>query len=314
MSQPSVSEVQVVDPVLTNILVGYKNSDSRYVASRVFPSVSIGTQTATYYIMTKKYWFLDQMERRAPGSAYPRTGFSLSSATTTAQMWGLEHPIPDEVAANNQVPMGLEQAGTSFLANQSMLRKERAWAADFMTTSVWATDGSASAGKWSLDTSNPVADVQTAVRTISQSAAVDANTMVIGEIVRDRLVNHPDVISRLQYVKEASISAVNSALSTIFGINILVARAIYNTANEGQDASMSPIIDDDALILYVAPSPGIFTPSAGYTFSWAGGGGDGQMYRYYENQTDSKVIKVKEAWDQKAVCTDCGYFYADIVD
>ena len=36
MAQPTHSEVQAVDPVLTNMLVGYSQADSRFVASKAF--------------------------------------------------------------------------------------------------------------------------------------------------------------------------------------------------------------------------------------------------------------------------------------
>lgn len=313
--QPTLGTIQAVDPVLTNMLVGYKQDDSRFVASRAFPVVPVEKDSGTYYIFTKKYWFLDQMEQRAPGTDFARSGYAVSSTTYTTLQWGLEHVIPDEHRANNQVPMGLEQAGVQWLAQQSLIRKERAFASDFMATSVWGTDDNNSTTDWDDFTSgDPFNDVLTAKRTISNNTGNDGNTMVLGYIVHQALQNHPDIVDRIKHVQVAGPGNVETALSSLFDVpNYLVGKATYNSANEGQTFSASAIIDDDCLVCYVSPTPGIMQPSAGYTFAWDGGGGAGVISSYRDDKVDSDILKSKEQWDQKAVATDVGYFFADVV-
>lgn len=315
MAQPTHSEVQAVDPVLTNMLVGYKQGEDRFVANQVFPLIPVEKQGFTYYIMTKKYWFADEMKSRAPGAAYARSGYNVTTTTGYANTWGLEHPIADEARKNNQMPMSLEQSGLQWLAQQSLIRRERAFAADFMATSVWATDDNNSTTDWDDFTSgDPVNDVLTARRTISNSTGQDANAMVLGFIVHQALVNHPDIIDRVKYTRDGLLGTVEQILAQAFGVGkYLVGKSSYNSANEGQTFSASAIIDDDCLVTHISAAPGIMTASAGYTFTWDGGGGDGAIVQYREEQTDSDILKDKEAWDQKAVATDLGYFFADVV-
>jgi hypothetical protein len=315
MAQPTHSEVQVVDPVLTNMLVGYQQAETRFVASRMFPVVPVELQGFTYYTFTKKYWFLDEMKSRTPGAAYARSGYSLTSSTGYANTWGLEHPIPDEVEKNNQVPMSLHQAGVKWLAQQSLIRKERAFSADFMVTGVWGTDDSNATTDWDDFTNgDPFNDVLTAKRTISNSTGLDANTMTLGYIVHVGLQNHPDIVDRIKHVQVAGLGNVETALKSLFDLkDYNVAKASYNSANEGQAGTYAAIIDDDALICYCTPTPGLFEASAGYTFAWAGHGGTGSIYTYREDQTDSDILKIKEGWDQKVVASDVGYFFSDVV-
>ena len=68
MSQPTINQVQAVDPVLTNMLVGYQQADNRFIADRLFPQVQVDKDSGTYYILTKKYFFLNEMQERAPGA------------------------------------------------------------------------------------------------------------------------------------------------------------------------------------------------------------------------------------------------------
>ena len=315
MAQPTHSEIQAVDPVLTNMLVGYMQADDRFIASRLFPSVPISTQSATYYAFTKKYWFLDTMQKRAPGGVFARSGYGVETATTTAALWGLEHPIADEARSNNQMPMDLERAGLQWLAQQSLIRKERAFAADFFINGVWGTSDNNSTTDWDDFTSgDPVNDVLTARRTISNNTGQDGNTLAVGYIVHQALVNHPDLVDRVKYVQAATMANVEGAIAAAFGVsNYLVGKASYNSANEGQTFSASAIIDDDALVCYVAPQPGIMSASAGYTFSWGGGGGLGSISTYRDQSVKSDVLQHSEAWDQKAVATDLGYFFVDVV-
>lgn len=315
MSQPTHSEIQAVDPVLSNMLVGYMQADDRFIASKVFPEVPQDKQSGTYYVFGKKYFFLDSLKQRAPGGQFARGGYGVSTATTLANIWGLEHPIADEARSNNQMPMQLEQAGLMWLAQQSLIRKERAFAADFFANSVWGTTDNNSTTDWDDFTSgDPVNDVLTARRTISNNTGYDGNTMAMGYIVHQALVNHPDIIDRVKYVQTATLSSIESALAACFGVsNYWVSKASWNSANEGQAFSASAIVDDDCLVCYVSSAPSVMSASAGYTFSWGGGGGLGSIATYRDQSVKSSVLQHSEAWDQKAVATDVGYMFLDVV-
>jgi hypothetical protein len=276
--QPTTSSLQAVDPVLTNMLVGYLQSQDRFVASQAFPPVATEKDSGTYYLFTKKYWSLDAMKYRAPGGHFARSGYGVSSTTFATVQWGLEHPIPRENRANSQVPLDLETAGVSWLSQMSLIRKERAFSADFMKSSVWGTTDSNSATDW--------------------------DDFVSG-----------DPVTNVQYTTPGTLANVRQILANVLDVqSLLVSKATYNTANEGQTYTGGAIIDDDCLVCNVASTPGIMTASAGYTFNWAGGGGMGAIApMYYENQTKSDVIQISEQWDQKVVASDVGYIFLDIV-
>lgn len=315
MPLPTVNDVQPVNPVLTNMMLGYQQSDDRFVASRAFPAVSVDKDSGTYMIFDKKYWFVDGLVARAPGAPFARTGFGASSAIYTTKQWAISEALADEIRANSQAPMDLEAATLQHIAQLSLIRKERAFAADFMTTSVWATDDNNSATDWDdFSAGDPVSNIQTAVRTISNSTGQLANTMVCGFIVAQALENHPDILDRMKYVQAATQQNVRAVMASVLGLeNLLVSLASYNSANVGQAVSQAAIIDDDALIMYVNPAAGVFGATAGKTFAWEPGGGLGGVRMYRDEGSDADVIKHKEQWDQKAVATDCGYFFADIV-
>jgi len=317
MTLPTINDVQPIDPILTNLLIGYQQADARFVATKVFPSVTVDKDNGTYMIFDKKYWFADEMKPRAPGQVYPRCEFGASTGTYKTLQWALAKSIADETRANSQIPMDLEQATLKWLAQQNMIRLERSWAADFMTTSVWqgATDDTTSTDWDDFSAGDPVANVLATKRAISVKTGYDPNTLVVGFIVWEALVNNPDLMDRVKNTQAATIQNMNGALASIFDLGqILVGKASYNSANEYTTMTGAAILDDDALVCYVSPNPGIFEASAGYTFTWAPGGGIGSiMPKFRDEANDADLIKFKAQWDQAAVATDVGAFYSDIV-
>lgn len=312
---PTTNDVQAVDPVLTNMLIGYMQDDMRFVAGRVFPSVPVEKDSGTYYIITKKYFFFDDLAVRAPGSDFGQLGFGVSSSTYTTLQYAAEIPLADEVRANSQVPMSLEQVALRRLAQASLIRKEVDFASNFFTTGVWGTDDNNSTTDWDdFQSGDPVNDVLTAKRTVSNNTGSDPNTMALGYIVHQALINHPDVIDRLKYTQAAGIGAVEAALGSVFDVsNYLVGKGTYSNTNENATFSATAIIDDDCLVCYVDPGAGIFGATAGKTFTWQPGGGIGSIYTRRSDKKHSDMVQHKEQWDQVATATDLGYFFADVV-
>jgi len=315
MANPTLQDVIAVNPVLQNMLIAYSQADERFVASRVFPEVAAANKSGTYYIFTKKFWFLDNLEQRAPGTDFARGDFAASTSTYDTLQYAQDQAIADEIRSASQIPMDLEQAAIRNLAQRNMIRKEVQFSSDFMTTSVWGTDDNNSTTDWDdYASGDPVGDILTARRTISNNTGQDANTVVLGYIVHEALVNHPDILDRMKYTQAATQANVESILAGLFGLqNYYVAKATYANINEAASFSATAIIDDDALICHVDAGAGIFGATAGKSFVWGGGGGGGSMYSYRDDARHADVVQLKAQWDQVACATDLGYFFADVV-
>ena len=94
--------------------------------------------------------------------------------------------------------------------------------------------------------------------------------------------------------------------------------AIYNSANEGAADAHSFIGGKNALLSYVPASPGILTPSAGYTFGWngyLGAGAEGnRISRFRMPALKSDRIENEIAFDHKIVSADLAAFFEGIVE
>lgn len=310
---PTINQVQVIEPVLTGMLTAYQQAQDRFVAGRVFPAVPVQTDSGTYLKLTKRYWYRDGLQRRAPGDPFARLDYGTEKDTYKTEQWAGDEAIADEERANSQLPLDLEQAAIDHLGNFSLLRKEIQFATDFMKIGVWATDNTA-ATDWDDANGDPIADIIDAAGVISAATGYLPNTLVVGDIVDRALRKNAKIRETIKYVQATTMAAVRAAIAGALGIeNYVVSSAIYDTANDGQTASYSPVIDDDALLLYVNPASGWAGVSAGKTFVWQPGGGLGSIYRWRDAGRHADIIQHKEQWDQKVIAPELGYFFSDIV-
>ena len=311
--RPTTADVRPVgNPLLSNMLIAYMNDDMDYVARRAAPVVPVAEESGTYTTFDKKHWFADKLERRAYGDRRARAGWTAGSDTYKTLQWALEHPIPDEQQATSQIPMRLEQVGLQWIAQQSNLRKEIAFAADFMTTGVWTTNPTPT--DWDDSSGVPITDARTYRRTIKQLTGKTANAITMGEIVFDALIVNAQVREQAKYTRTLIVAESEGLIAALLGFQyVFVSRAIYNTANIGQAASLAPVIDDVALIHIVEPGTDMMSVTSLKTFVWQPGGGEGSAKSYYDDGSDSTILAHKEQWDQKLISADTGVFFSDIV-
>jgi hypothetical protein len=144
--------------------------------------------------------------------------------------------------------------------------------------------------------------------------------LVLGKAVYDILIDHPDIIDRVKYGQTnggPAVAGIESLMRLLELERIFVMKAIENTAAEGQTASHDFIGGKAALLCYAAPSPGIMTPTAGYTFSWngyLGAGAEGnRIKRFRIERLESDRVEIQMAFDLKLVAADLGYFFTSII-
>lgn len=309
--QPSATDVHV-DSILTNVSVAYIQRAENFVATRVFPIVAVEKQTDKYYIYTKADWFRDEAEVRGPATESVGSGYNVSTAPYSCDVFAIHKDVPDQVKNNTDIPLNPQRDATQFVTQRLLLRLEKQWAADYFTTSVWDTDVTPS-NLWSdYGASDPIGDIETGKRTILQNTGFMPNKLVIGYQVFEKLKHHPDIVDRFKYTSSQTITA--EMLARIFEIDqVLVCMSIQNTAVENATASFSFVHGKHALLCYSSPSPGLLSPSAGYIFMWRGvSSGLGQnvgISNFRMEHLKADRIEGEMAFDDKVVATDLGYFF-----
>lgn len=312
-----------VNRLLTQLSVGWQNSG--FIADRIFPAVYVNKQSDIIPKYDQSPWFRDEGESlvRAPGTRAARTGLTVDTDDTYFTVNNaLGGKIPFEFLDNQDSPFALDSDTARLVTEVLALRRDRKFATEHMGTTKWGTDQSITA-KWSdYGLSNPITDLRASVRNIRRKIGRRGNKVVMGDLVWQRLQDHPALIDRLP---DGSLRVVTretlSALLELGGAdNILVGESMYTTANEGTaetSVTYSDVWADDVLVLYVPETPSLMTPSAGYTFYWRNSiVPNGQQFvRQWEDQEiKARLVEVHTYFHQKRIVANAGNYIDDAVD
>ena len=315
-----------IDQPLSNLTLAYAQEQTNFIADKVFPTVGVQRHSDKYYIYDRANMNRSgDVKKLAPRTEVNRIGMEISNDSYFADVFGLGMDFDEQTLANEDAMLEIRTAGAQTLMNRVMIHREEQFAASFFAAGIWGTDATP-ANLWSDYTnSTPLTDVTTARRTMQLgSGGFKPNTMVVGKEVRDILVNHPDVLARLNGGATVTNTALitDAKLAEIFEVeNFYVMEAVKNGAAEGLAESNAFIGGKNALLTYTPSSAGLMTPAAGLTFAWNNIPGVNNLGVTVESFSDDALkrqqvaehIQVKMSYDMKVVGADLGYFFEAVV-
>ena len=311
-----------VDQPLTNLTLAYVQDQSNFIADKVFPVVGVNKQSDKYYIYDRAGMNRGgERQPLAPRTEVKRIGMSVSTDAYYADVFGLGMDFDDQTLANEDAALEIRAAGAQTLVNNLLIDREIDFANTFFSAGVWGSESTPSA-LWSDYTNGtPIADITAARRAMQlKSGGYKPNTMVVGKEVRDVLINHPDILARLNGGATVSNTALitNAKLAEIFEVeNFFVMEAVQNVSAEGVAESNAFIGGKHALLTHTPSSAGTMTPAAGLTFAWNNLQGVQNLGVSVESFSDDALrrvgvaehIQAKMAYDMKVVGADLGYFF-----
>ncbi len=331
---PLLTPSQVhIDTPLSNLTLAYAQSQTNFVADKVFPTVGVARQSDKYYIYDRANMNrTGDVKKLAPRTEVNRIGMTISNSSYFADVYGLGMDFDEQTIANEDEVLNIRSAGAETLAMRLMIHREENFATTFFSTGVWGTEVAGAASGvgtpvyWNDYTnSTPITDVTDARRAMQlKSGGYKPNTMVVGKVTRDELINHPDILARLNGGSTVNNPALitDAKLAEIFEVeNFFVMEAVNNTAVEGATESNAFIGGKHALLCHTPSSAGLMTPAAGMTFAWNNIPGANNLGITVESFSDDALkrqqiaehIQVKMSYDMKVVGADLGYFFKDIV-
>ena len=318
------------DKLLTNVSVAFAQKPSAFVASRVFPAISVKHQSDKYLIVDRGEFNRDEMQPRAAGSESAGGSFTYSDDSYYAKVWALHNDLDDQTVANEEDIFQLRSNTTEYLTTKAMLRKEKLFVANYFTAGIWTEDlvGNLAAPvvgtnvtQWDDASSTPIEDVRLYTTRQQILTGFRPNVMVMGQQVWDALIDHPDVIDRIKYgTTDDNVAIANQrTVARLFELDeILIMSSIENTAAEGAAEVNAFIGGKAALLCYRTSTPGKQAPTAGYTFNWRGFDGafgnlGTRMKRFRMEHLESERIEIQMAFDMKVVSADMGTFFDTLV-
>jgi hypothetical protein len=324
MPQPLPTDMHV-DKFLTDLSIAYFQQASNFVAGKVFPIVPVSKSSDVYPIFDRSYFWRDELAVRPLGGEAPRIGYEVTTDTYTALEWAAAHTIDDRVRENADDPLNPDRAAANLLTQQALVHLDKVWATTFFGTTIWGTDRVGDPTPtgdqflhWNSTGSDPIGDIRSSCFAVASQTGYKPNTLVIGTDAYQTLVDHTDIVGRIQYSQTGIVTP--ELLAAMFDLdNIIVPMSVQNSGVEGAAASYDFILGkESALLCYAAPNPGIEVPSAGYHFAWTGlvpgvmNAFGGVIQRMRLEQAFSDYLVLRMAYTQKLVANDLGVFFSDI--
>ncbi len=331
---PTMGQIHT-STLLSNISIGYSNS--MFVADRLFPHVTVAKQSDKYAIFLKGAWFRNEARPRDPGAEAPRSGYHVSSGTYSCIEYAGAKEIPIEHINNADAPIRPWESGVRFATNQVMLAKEVLARDAVFAGSVFTNEEDAEGG-WAGTTDGSgntfIADVLKAKEAIRKLIGVYPNVMLMDAGTFNEIKQEYTVLERIKYTgtsgKPADVTL--QTLAQLFELDeILLGGAIKSDAEEvmaGTDFNSVSLWEANAnkgsaLLYYRTPTPALWEPSTGYTFSWPGGKGHAssklassgyrQVRYWWEDSPKQWVIEASECFDIKVTSADSGYLFTDTI-
>lgn len=328
--QPTYSDVHV-QAALTQISVAYIQDEAHFIADRVFPIVPVVHQADKYYVFSKDDFLRDEAQLRADATESAGGGWTLTTQAYSAQVWAWHKDIGEQTRRNADPAIDIDVVTTKKVMQTLLIRRDRFFMTTYMTTSVWGTDvtgaatgtpGTTSTVQWNDEAnSDPITDINVGQTTILQNTGYEANLLLFSYPVYQALRKHPLIIDRIKYTTPTFGGTITpQLLAMLFDVDeVLVSKAVYNSATEGATGSYSFVMGKTALLCHRASAPSMMEASAGYIFSWSGFTGlNNAGIRVQQMPIPLKGngatrIEGEMSFDMTCVSPDLGYFYNTIV-
>ncbi len=295
-----------INPVLSLTATQYAVGADQFIAKKLFPMLMVAAQAAGFYVFKSENMLnVPQIIARAPSAPYSRGRTTLDNDSYNTRDYGHEEAIDDRERKKYRSAFDAELAAVTramrvVLVNQEVRAQALAVGSGVPTSAV----GTA----WDQANSDPIGDINAVREVIRLNAGMLPNTWVISEPTFNVLSEHVKVTDKIKYSQKGIIT--EELLTQVFKIpNLLVARTVANSANEGQALTPADIWGKDCIIGFVDGSPDLKSPTFGRIFSWTEeSGSDGVIVESYrDDDIRSDVIRVRNDADEKLVAPACGY-------
>lgn len=276
---------------------------SGYVATRLMPYCWVNRDSGTYPVMPLKSLYNTADTNRTSSGAYNRAFEEFEQGNFRTREHGLEGPVDDRNAAVYKDVLDMEETVTKLTMGKVQHAHEIRVANKLMDTNNFPTQ--AAAAPWSdRETADPKKDVNTGIVDM-RSRGVSPNTLEVSWAQYMNLLNCKAVKDAIHYIfpdtkKTGNITLTH--LETYLEISIVVAGALFNSANAKKEPQLDGIWTDERALLCLTASQDsqVVTPCIGRTFIWNEGAKEEFVVEdYREDANRADIIRVRHDVDAK---------------
>lgn len=305
-----LSSVRIVDPVLTNLALGYTNNE--FVGQHLMPFVWVDKARSKLPVFGKEAFRIYNTERALRAQSNRINPDGVGSIDLVTDEHDLEYPIDylesSEAAYDLEAWAAMVAQGGIELRREKMIADMAQNLANYSASNKVTLSGT---GQFTAPTtSDPIGVIETGKDAIRQKTGKRPNTMVLGASCLPSLRFHPQLTDKIKYTEKGIVRL--ESLRDLFEVdNIYVGEAIYANDADG----FVDIWGDNIVLAYVPQAPkqqgvsrNIYEPSFGYTPRRRG------MPQVDTRNPDGKVelVRATDNFRPYIVGADAGYLIKDV--
>ena len=324
MAYPT-STLTVTRPDLGGSLIEYPLDamNGGFIALEVLPVIQAELQASKFGVIPVEQLLKVPEVTRASSGGYNRTGFTFREEFYSTQEYGIEEPVDARNSAMYKNYFDMELISAQRCRSIILRRAEMRAAALIFNSTTW-TGGSLTTSitnEWDDYTNaTPIYDVENAVRKIYSNSGLWANALIINRKVFRNLRLCDQIMDAIRSEGAGNPSKASDItvgmLSAVFDLpKIIVAGGSYDSALEGQDATIADIWDDEyAMVARVATTNDISEPCIVRTIHWSEDGSEigGTVEEYIDPTVRAKIIRVRHDVQEKVLYKECGHLLSNI--
>jgi len=302
---PPLNQLRVVDPVLTNVALGYTNAE--FIADALFPILPNQKRGGKIVKFGKEAFKLYTTLRAMRAKSKRIDWDNIPMITLALEDHTLEGPIDDEELTEQSNPIDLQIRTLNTVTEAIQLEREKT-AADLAQDLANYPAGNkvtlAGAAQWNDAASTPISDINTGREAVRSKIGRYPNTLMIGPIVFNRLGEHASIIDKIKYTQRGIVTA--DLLAALFSVDrVVVGKAVWSD----QAGVFTDIWGKHAILAWVPPGVGKEIPSFGYTPRLVG---KPQVFRYRE-EPKLEIIYAEDVYQVLITTSEAGYFVQNAV-
>jgi hypothetical protein len=301
---PSLAQVHI-NQALTNFAVQYPVPG--FIGDQIAPVVPVNKQSDYYYeIDPERESLKPQSGLRALAAEAAEVDWATGKKLYSCQEYTFQRAIDERELQNADSVIQPKIRSVEVVMSKLQLEKEIALKT-LLDTAI--TNTAAAAKVWSDPTSDPVSEIKAAIRYVRNATGVLCNTGWCDWDVMQVLLDHPDILSRIQYTQVANQANVKSSLPGILGLSQVLDGNVFKNTSLTGTPELSNVWGKGFYLGYVAPASGIQSLSLVYTFQWIGSIGNQGIAvdEWYSNRRTSTIVRGRRNYDMKIVMANAGY-------
>lgn len=291
------------DKFLTGLAIRYTNNE--FVGKMYLPEYAVQKESDKYRIF-RKDGFYKGAPKKADGAITEEATLSYDEGTYSTYERAIKDIVTDRAMQNADAPIRPKIDVTNFLTEKIMLSEE---------IDIWAlvlgTSGLESSSHYSNLTSTTawiggtdpdiLGDLSDAIVTISKAIGKRPNQISFTTEVSEAITQDPVIRELIKY-QPNNLVAGDALPTTLRNMRVIIADGLWNSSDEGQDASYEYIMKYRVPIAYVNPGDNL---TLGRTFVSKGF----KVVRWRDDDREGEFIKVNKVYAPKITNVDAGYMY-----